>query len=94
MESAVMTAYGSTDVLEIAEMPRPQLQPEEVLVSVHSAGINPKEHFYSERTFQMVYRETVSNAFHYAPEIGSAQELYTDYGFVQPQVGAANIIIG
>ncbi len=47
-----MTAYGSSNVLEIVEMPRPQLQPDEVLVSVHSAGINPKDIFIRKGRFR------------------------------------------
>ena len=42
MKSAYITHYGNVDdVVELGEMPKPELQPDEVLIETHSAGVNP-----------------------------------------------------
>jgi NADPH:quinone reductase-like Zn-dependent oxidoreductase len=41
MKSIVITKYGGPDVLEIREMPQPDITSDNVLVKVHFAGINP-----------------------------------------------------
>lgn len=52
MKAAVMTATGEADVLEIVDLPTPQITaPDQVLVRLHAAGINPvdvkmREGFY------------------------------------------------
>lgn len=41
MKSIVITKYGGPDVLEIREMPKPDISKDNVLVNVYFAGINP-----------------------------------------------------
>ncbi len=41
MKAAVFRSYGGDEVLEIQEVPRPSPGPDEVLVRVHAAGVNP-----------------------------------------------------
>jgi NADPH:quinone reductase-like Zn-dependent oxidoreductase len=41
MQAIRFHTYGSPDVLVSEEVPRPQAGPEEVLVRVHAAGVNP-----------------------------------------------------
>lgn len=41
MKAAQISAYGSSDVLQIADAPEPAIQPDQVLVKVAAAGINP-----------------------------------------------------
>ncbi len=40
MKAAVVTGYGSPDVLEIRDVPEPELQPEHVVVRVRAIGLN------------------------------------------------------
>ena len=53
MKAAVMTATGESDVLELADLPIPVISaPDQVLVRLHAAGINPvdikmREGFYN-----------------------------------------------
>ena len=41
MRASVLTAFGSPDVLTVAEVPTPQRVNAEVLVKVAAAGVNP-----------------------------------------------------
>lgn len=41
MKAAIIREYGSNDVVEIAELARPEPQHGEVLVKVYAAGVNP-----------------------------------------------------
>jgi NADPH:quinone reductase-like Zn-dependent oxidoreductase len=43
MKAVRIHQYGGTDVLEYEEAPRPEPAPDEVLVRVHAAGINPAD---------------------------------------------------
>ena len=53
MKAALMTATGESDVLELTDLPTPQINaPDQVLVRLHAAGINPvdikmREGFYN-----------------------------------------------
>ncbi len=41
MRAIVYRRYGSADVLESAELPEPQAGPEDLLVRIHAASVNP-----------------------------------------------------
>lgn len=46
MKAVTYTRYGSPDVLELLEAPKPEPGPEEVVVRVHAASVNPLDwHF-------------------------------------------------
>ena len=53
MKAALMTATGESDVFELTDLPTPQINaPDQVLVRLHAAGINPvdikmREGFYN-----------------------------------------------
>ena len=51
MKVALFNQYGSVDVLQIADVPKPDLRANYVSVKVHAAAINPKDNIYSQRTF-------------------------------------------
>lgn len=42
MKAIAMTAAGTTDVLELLDLPQPQItEPQQILVKLHAAGVNP-----------------------------------------------------
>ena len=41
MKAAVITRYGGQDAIAIQDVPQPHIEPNEVLVEVHAAGLNP-----------------------------------------------------
>ena len=45
MKAAVINAFGDTDQIEIVDIPQPVPQPDEVLVRVKAAAVNPKDTF-------------------------------------------------
>jgi len=53
MKAAIMTATGESGVLEVVDLPIPEItEPSQVLVRLHAAGINPvdikmREGFYN-----------------------------------------------
>jgi NADPH:quinone reductase-like Zn-dependent oxidoreductase len=45
MKAALFNSYGDTGVLQIVDIPRPQITTDEILVRVHAAAVNPKDTF-------------------------------------------------
>jgi NADPH:quinone reductase-like Zn-dependent oxidoreductase len=45
MKAAVINAFGDTDQIAIVDLPQPEPQPDEVLVRVKAAAVNPKDTF-------------------------------------------------
>src|SRR3954447_24845848 len=43
MKAVRFDEYGSVEVLEVRDVPRPEPGPDQVLVAVRAAGINPSE---------------------------------------------------
>lgn len=43
MKAAVIYSYGDPDVLQIADVERPQIKPDQLLVKVYASSINPVE---------------------------------------------------
>jgi len=41
MKAIVFREYGGNDVIEIQDVPKPSPRPDEVLIRVHAAGVNP-----------------------------------------------------
>jgi NADPH:quinone reductase-like Zn-dependent oxidoreductase len=58
MKAIVQTAYGSSDVLELREVARPEVQDNEVVVRVHAAALNAGDTF-SMRGSPWIARFTV-----------------------------------
>lgn len=41
MKAAAIVAFGATDRIQIADIPRPKIKPDEVLIRVKAAAVNP-----------------------------------------------------
>jgi NADPH:quinone reductase-like Zn-dependent oxidoreductase len=52
MKAAIFYNYGKTEVLEIADIPKPTISADEILVRVKAAAINPKDTFIRKGRFQ------------------------------------------
>ena len=54
MKAIIIRKYGKTDVLELAEIPKPESGVNQVLVKVHAAGINPIDLKMREGIFKIL----------------------------------------
>ncbi len=52
MRAAIFNQYGTSDVLEISDLPKPTLKPNHILVKVQAAAINPKDTFIRKGRFK------------------------------------------
>ena len=56
MKALVFKRYGKADHIAVADMPRPVPKPDEVLVQVHAAGLNPIDYAIPKGTFKSILR--------------------------------------
>jgi NADPH:quinone reductase-like Zn-dependent oxidoreductase len=56
MKALVLKRYGGLDQVAFADLPRPALQPDEILVQVHAAGLNPIDNMIPKGTFKPIIR--------------------------------------
>lgn len=54
MKAFVVDRYGSKDGLRLAEVPAPELRPNDVLVEVHAAGVNPLDAKVRDGEFKLI----------------------------------------
>jgi len=52
MKAFVLKRYGGPDQIVFADIPRPTLKPDEILVQVHAAGLNPIDYMIPKGTFK------------------------------------------
>ena len=52
MKALVLKHYGGLDHVAFADVPRPALKPDEILVQVHAAGLNPIDYTIPKGTFK------------------------------------------
>jgi hypothetical protein len=52
MKALVLKRYGGLDQVAFADIPRPALKPDEILVQVHAAGLNPIDYMVPKGTFK------------------------------------------
>ena len=52
MKALVLKRYGGLDQVAFADLARPALQPDEILVQVHAAGLNPIDYMIPKGTFK------------------------------------------
>ncbi|MES2793003.1 MAG: NADP-dependent oxidoreductase [Planctomycetota bacterium] len=56
MKALVFKRYGRADQIAFADIPRPTLKPNEILVQVHAAGLNPIDIAIPKGTFKAILR--------------------------------------
>ena len=56
MKALVLKRYGKSDQTAFAEIPRPKLKPDEILVQVHAAGLNPIDYMIPKGMFKPILR--------------------------------------
>ncbi|MDF7776015.1 NADP-dependent oxidoreductase [Sphingomonas sp. AOB5] len=59
MKAFVLTRYGGPQVAELREVPRPEPGPNEILVRVHAAGLNPVDFKIRQGMLKVVQRYTL-----------------------------------
>lgn len=56
MKALVLKHYGGLDQVAFADIPRPVLKPDEILVQVYAAGLNPIDYMIPKGTFKPILR--------------------------------------
>lgn len=56
MKAFILTRYGKTSQLEFADIPRPTIKPNEILVQVHAVGLNPIDNIIPKGTFKPILK--------------------------------------
>jgi NADPH:quinone reductase-like Zn-dependent oxidoreductase len=56
MKALVFNGYGGPDQVAFADIPRPVLKPDEILVQVHAAGLNPIDYMIPKGAFKPILR--------------------------------------
>ena len=56
MKALIFKRYGKPDQIAFAEVPRPTPKPNEILVQVHAAGLNPIDNMIPKGTFKPILR--------------------------------------
>jgi NADPH:quinone reductase-like Zn-dependent oxidoreductase len=54
MKALILKRYGGLDQLEFAEIPRPTIKPDEILVQVYAAGLNPIDYMIPKGMFKPI----------------------------------------
>ncbi len=54
MKALVLKSYGGLDKVDFVEMPRPMIKPDEILVQVHAAGLNPIDYMIPKGMFKPI----------------------------------------
>jgi len=56
MKALILKRYGGSDHVVFADTPRPTPKPDEILVQVHAAGLNPIDYMIPKGTFKAILR--------------------------------------
>lgn len=56
MKALMFKRYGRADQIAFADIPRPTLKPDEMLVQIHAAGLNPIDNMIPKGTFKPFLR--------------------------------------
>src|ERR687897_917664 len=56
MKALVFKSYGGPDQIAFADTPRPLPKPDEILVQIHAAGLNPIDYMIPKGMFKPILR--------------------------------------
>ena len=56
MKALIFKRYGGQDQIAFADIPRPVPKPDEILVQVRAAGLNPIDNMIRKGTFKPILR--------------------------------------
>lgn len=56
MKALTLKRYGKTDQLEFNDIPRPTIKPNEILVQIHAAGLNPIDNMIPKGMFKPIIK--------------------------------------
>jgi len=56
MKALILKRYGKSDQLDFADIPRPTIKPDEILVQVHAAGLNPIDYMIPNGMFKAILK--------------------------------------
>ncbi|WP_394781984.1 NADP-dependent oxidoreductase [Undibacterium sp.] len=56
MKALVLKRYGGAKNVEFVDLPRPTVRPDEILVQVHAAGLNPIDNMISTGSFKPIIK--------------------------------------
>src|SRR5213594_2928144 len=56
MKALIFKRYGGPEHITFTEIPKPALKPDEILVRVHAAGLNPIDYMIPKGTFKPILR--------------------------------------
>jgi NADPH:quinone reductase-like Zn-dependent oxidoreductase len=56
MKALVLKRYGKADQFEFADVPRPTIKPDEILVRIHAAGLNPIDNVIPKGDFKPIIK--------------------------------------
>ena len=56
MRALILKRYGKSDQLAFTDIPRPTIKPDEILVQVHAAGLNPIDYMIPKGAFKPILK--------------------------------------
>jgi NADPH:quinone reductase-like Zn-dependent oxidoreductase len=56
MQALLLKRYGKSPLIEFADIPRPVLKPDDILVQVHAAGLNPIDYLIAQGGFKPIIK--------------------------------------
>ncbi|RFP12232.1 NADP-dependent oxidoreductase [Duganella sp. BJB488] len=56
MKALILKRYGKPGVVEFADIPRPAIKPDEILVQVHAVGLNPIDYVIPKGDFKPILK--------------------------------------
>lgn len=93
MRAVIFNQFGGTDVLEIADIEKPQVKDGEVLVRVRAAAVNPKDTFVRKGRFQLFTGKQfpLQLGYDFAGEVAAVGNRVTSFAKGQPVFGLLDI---